>query len=128
MKRSTLLVTLLVLAGSTATAGFAAQNPPRIRSAAPTAMRGVGCQTDSFGAMRCADGASLPGGAFGVTPHGSPRVPGTAPTAAARPDPIAMIHGDVAADGNLYGDPTATPRGLDGYGCRVGPDGALLCH
>ena len=130
MKHAILLITFFAVAGLAGTTGYAAQDAPRVRTAAPAEVHGVGCETDSFGALRCADGALLPGGAFGVTP----RQPKPASIIAAKPgrsgapDPLAMMRGDGAEEGNLYGDPAATPRGSDGYGCRVGPNGELLCH
>jgi hypothetical protein len=130
MKHPILLFSFLaMLAGSTATAGFAAQGATTRRGDAPrTGVHGIGCQTDGFGAIHCADGTALPGGTFGVTAHAPKPVPAAPNRAAvAGPDPIAILHGNAAEDGNLYGNPLAQPRGADAYGCRTGPDGAVAC-
>ncbi|TPE46617.1 hypothetical protein [Amaricoccus solimangrovi] len=99
------------------------------RQPAAPAVQGVGCSRDAFGALRCSDGANLPGGQFGVTVHADRAAPAPASgRTEALPDPAKIIRDSAAqAERDLYGDPSGPPRGEDGYGCRTDAEGQVRC-
>lgn len=143
MRQNITFFAALALAIGMAASSGQAQDNPKPRTAQITVGRaeagqhggaraqGAGCGQDSFGARVCDDGTNFPGGPFGTRPAKKPAVaavaaPARGASATGAQDPLAVIRGNAAEDGNLYGAPRAG-HGPDGYGCRTDANGQVVC-